>query len=304
MPSARHLITLPLLMAAACPAADVTWMVQEENDKFTNGNQDRYYTQGMRIAYMDDALSHWSVAQEINTPADQDSPNPGLDDLPYSALLYVSRGYGFLFPRQQAMASIEAKLGVVGPLALGRQIQNGFHHLIGATEYAGWDTQMPNELAFSVSAEVRRRFYLDAPEVHHWDIIAHAGAELGNIRASFITGAQIRFGLLDDSWGHGFMRQSTAWVDHVGSGGPREAWWWLFAGFSAEVNAHVYATDGTSFSQSRSVDSRPVVVQGELGISLRLASGSFSFAIAHRSREFEAQAGSHAFGSLRYAYIF
>lgn len=304
MASARPLIALPMLLAASCTAAGVTWMVQEENDKFTNGNSDRYYTQGLRIACMDDSLTHWSLGHEINTPANQQSPDPPLDDLPYSSLLYVARGQGFLFPRQQAMASVEAKIGVIGPLALGRQIQNGFHHLIGASEYEGWDTQMPNELAFSVSAEVRRRFYLDEPEVHHWDIVAHAGIELGNIRANFITGAQIRFGLLDDSWGHGFMRQSTGWVDHVGSGGPREAWWWLFAGVSTEVIAHAYATDGTSFSQSRSVDSRPVVVQGELGVSLRLASGSFSFAIGHRSREFEAQDGSHAFGSLRYAYIF
>lgn len=279
-------------------------MVQEENDKFTNGNFDRYYTQGLRVACMEDDLTHWSFGQEINTPAAQENLIPPDDDLPYSALLYLARGKGFLFPAQQAMASIEAKIGVIGPLALGRQIQTAFHHLIGATTYRGWDSQMPNELAFSVEAEVRRRFYIDDPAVHHWDVIAHAGIELGNIRTGFITGAQIRFGLLDDSWGHGFMRQSTGWVDPVGTGGPREAWWWLFAGISAEVMPHAYMTDGTVFSQSRSVESRPIILQGELGLSLRLASGSFSFAVAHRSREFEAQKSTHAFGSIRYAYIF
>lgn len=279
-------------------------MVQEENDKFTNGNFDRYYTQGLRVACMEDDFTHWSFGQEINTPAAQENLIPPDDDLPYSALLYLARGKGFLFPAQQAMASIEAKIGVIGPLALGRQIQTAFHHLIGATTYRGWDSQMPNELAFSVEAEVRRRFYIDDPAVHHWDVIAHAGIELGNIRTGFITGAQIRFGLLDDSWGHGFMRQSTGWVDPVGTGGPREAWWWLFAGISAEVMPHAYMTDGTVFSQSRSVESRPIILQGELGLSLRLASGSFSFAVAHRSREFEAQKSTHAFGSIRYAYIF
>lgn len=303
MASHRNLLALPLLLAAACQGG-VTWMVQEENDKFTNGNTDRYYTQGLRVACMDDELDHWSFGQEINTPVDDDSQNPPLEDLPYSSLLYLARGKGYLFPAQQAMASVEAKIGVIGPLALGRQIQNGFHHLIGSETYRGWDTQMPNELAFSVEAEVRRRFHLDDPSVHHWDIIAHAGLELGNIRSGFVAGAQMRFGLLDDSWGHGFMRQSTGWVDPVGTGGPREAWWWLFAGFSAEVMPHAYMTDGTVFSESRSVESRPIILQGELGISLRLASGSFSFAVAHRTREFETQVGSHAFGSIRYAYIF
>lgn len=302
--SARpYLPVLPLLLSAACWGG-VDWMVQEENDKFTNGNFDRYYTQGLRVACMDDALNHWSFGQEINTPANQRDQHPPLDDLPYSALLYMSRGKGYLFPKQQAMASVEAKVGVIGPLAIGRQIQNGFHHLIGSSQYRGWDTQMPNELAVSLEAEVRRRFYIDAPEVHHWDVVTHAGVEFGNVRTGFIAGAQLRFGLLDDSWGHGFMRQSTAWVDPVGSGGPRESWWWLFGGFSAEVMPHAYMTDGTVFSHSRSVESRPVVLQGEFGISLRLASGSFSFALAHRTREFEAQKGTHAFGSIRYAYIF
>lgn len=294
---------MSLLMAAACPAS-TSWMVQEENDKFTNGNSDRYYTQGLRVAWTDDSLSHGSFGQEINTPADQNSQHPAATDLPYSAFLYVSRGKGYLFPRQQAMASVECKVGVIGPLALGREIQNGFHHLIGSAAYKGWDTQMPNELAFSLEAEVRRRFYIDAPEVHHWDVIAHAGMELGNVRTGFLAGAQLRFGLLDDSWGHGFLRQSTAWVDTIGAGAPREGWWWLFAGVSAEVMPHVYMTDGTAFTASQSVESRPIVLQGELGISLRMGAGALSFAIAHRTKDFETQDGSHAFGSFRYSYIF
>lgn len=279
-------------------------MVQEENDKFTNGNSDRYYTQGLRVAWMEDDLSHWSFGQEINTPADQHSSHPPDTDLPYSAFLFLARGQGFLFPSKQAMASVEAKLGVIGPLAIGRQIQNGFHHLIGSSQYAGWDTQIPNELAFSLEAEVRRRFHLDAPEVHHWDVISRLGVDLGNVRSSFTAGAELRFGLLDNSWGHGFLRQSTGWVDPVGTGGPREGWWWFFLDVSAEVRPHDYMTDGTTFSQSKSVESRPVVLQGALGVSLRLASGSFSFAIAHRTKDFQTQDGSHAFGSIRYAYIF
>jgi len=296
-------IMLTLLVAAACPAG-TTWMVQEENDKFTNGNSDRYYTQGLRFACMGEDLCHWSFGQEINTPANQNAAERIPDDLPYSAFLFVGRGKGFIFPRQQAMASVEAKVGVVGPLALGRQIQNGFHHLIGSSEYKGWDNQLPNEFSFSLEAEVRRRFYLDAPEVHHWDVIGRLGLDLGNVRAGVFAGAQLRFGLLDDSWGHGYLRQSTGWVDPVGTGGPREAWWWFFADISTEVMPHVYMSDGTTFSESQSVVSRPIVLQGSLGISLRLASGSFSFAIAHRTKDFEGQDGSHAFGSIRYAYIY
>lgn len=303
MSTQRIMLAFPLLLAAGCLGATKGWMIQEENDKFTNGNSDRYYTQGLRASWQDDDLSQWSFGQEINTPANHFDTNP-VGDLPYSAFLYVGRGQGFLFPRSQAMASVEAKFGVIGPLALGRQIQNGFHHIIGSTEYSGWDTQIPNEPAVSLEAEVRRRFYLDDPEVHHWDLIVRLAAELGNVRSGFTAGFQLRYGLLDESWGHGFLRQSTAWVDPVSPGGPRAGNWWFFVDISAEVMPHNYMTDGTVFSASRSVDGRPVVLQGALGVSLAMGSGSLSFAIAHRTKDFYTQDGSHAYGSVRFTQVF
>lgn len=303
MSMSSHRLVFPLLLAAAC-SAGTTWMVQEENDKFTSGDRDRYYTQGLRVAWMNDDLSHWSFGQEINTSSDYQDSNPPPTDHPYSAFLYLSRGQAYVFPAHQAMASVECKLGVIGPWALGRQVQNGFHHLIDTAPFQGWDTQMPNELAFNLEAEVRRRFYIDASEVHHWDVIGRLGLDLGNVRSGFIAGTQLRFGLLDDSWGHGFLRQSTAWVDPIGVGGPREAWWWVFADVSAEVMPHVYATDGTAFHDSRSVDTRPVVLQGAFGVNLKLGAGSLSFALAHRTKDFETQQGRHAFGSFRFTYIF
>lgn len=294
---------LPLLMAAGCVAETKGWMVQEENDKFTNGNSDRYYTQGLRASWSDDQLATWSFGQEINTPQDHAASNPERD-LPYSAFLFVGRGKGYLFPRSQAMASVEVKVGVIGPLALGRQIQNGFHHLIGSTEYSGWDTQIPNEPAFSLEGEVRRRFHLDDPAVHRWDLIARLNLEVGNVRSGFSAGAQLRFGLLDASWGHGFLRQSTAWVDPVAPGGPRSGNWWFFVDVSADVMPRNYMTDGTAFRDSNSVAGRPVVLQGALGVSLGLGSGTLSFAIAHRTKDFDRQDGSHAFGSLRFSEVF
>lgn len=298
------MLALSLLLAAACPAKTTGWMIQEENDKFTNGNSDRYYTQGLRVAWSDETLSRWCFGQEINTPQDHHAVPPNPDDLPYSAFLFVGRGQGYLFPGQQAMASLEVKLGVIGPWALGKQIQNGFHHLIGSTEYNGWDGQIPNELAVSLEAEVRRRFFLDDAEVHHWDLVARLGMQLGNVRTGFMAGSQLRYGLLDDTWGHGFIRQSTSWVDPVAPRGPREGWWWFFADVSVEVLPHAYTTDGTSFRESPSVDALPVVLQGSLGVSFSLGSGSLSFAIGHRTKDFETQDGSHAFGSIRFSEVF
>ena len=62
----------------------------QENDKFSFNNQDRYYTQGLRMAVNHENGFYAALTQEINTPADTLRANPPLDDQPYSAAVYFS----------------------------------------------------------------------------------------------------------------------------------------------------------------------------------------------------------------------
>lgn len=300
-------VTLCLLAAAACPAA-LRWAVHEENDKFTSDNSDRYYTQGMRISWMTDSLWHGAVTQEINTPTDGGVPSgplAGADDLPYSAVLYLSLGKGFVFPERSAMASVEVKAGVLGPSALGKQAQNNFHRLIGSTAM-DWVRQMPDEPVLNVDAEARRRVDLDGAERDRWDLIVRARGSLGTLRSGVMLGAQVRYGVLDRGWGHGFIRQTNSWVDPVAADEPGRLGWHFFADASLEVMPRDYATDGPVFRDfefEAPVETRPIVAQLAVGLLTRLDDVTFSFAVAHRTKEFSGQEGSgHAFGCFRFTF--
>ena len=85
--SPRRLIAFALatsaLRAAEAPVASApssVWVVSltEENDKFAPKNKDRYYTQGLKLAFNRGDQSFFSVTQEINTPSDTSNPNPCL----------------------------------------------------------------------------------------------------------------------------------------------------------------------------------------------------------------------------------
>lgn len=300
-------LLLCLLAVADCPA-EMRWAVQEENDKFTSNNSDRYYTQGLRISWMNKALWHGSITQEINTPSDGGVPSgpfEGKDDLPYSGALFASLGRGYLFPERQAMASVEVKVGVIGPSALGRQAQNSFHRVIGSSAL-DWDRQMPDEPVVNFDAEVRRRIDLDGPEHSHWDLLVRARGSLGNLRSGLSLGAQLRFGVLDQGWGHGFIRQSNAWVDPVTANEAGYQGWHFFTDASLEVMPHDYTTSGPTFSDfefEAPVETRPIVAQFAVGILTRLNHASFSFSVAHRTKEFSGQQGSgHAYGSFRFTF--
>jgi hypothetical protein len=299
----RRFALAPLLLAAAA-SAGVAWQVQEENDKFTSDNSDRYYTQGLRVSWTTPDLWHGAVSQEINTP----SFRPGVpDDMPYSGVLVVSLGRLFAMPEHKALASLEAVAGVLGPASRARQVQNGFHGLINTDGY-DWDRQMPDEPVFNLNAEIRRRFDLDGPDIARWDLITRARASVGTLRSGVLLGAQLRFGALDGSWGHGYIRQSNGFVDPVGPDDPGRLGWCFFADASVEVMPRDYAVDGPAFAGfefEAPVESRPLIAQLGLGIQTRLDGFVFSFGVAHRTKEFEGQKGSgHAFGSFRLAFIY
>jgi lipid A 3-O-deacylase len=70
-------------------------------------------------------------------------------DRPWAAWLYL--GGVAQRARDNRLDTVEIDLGLVGPSALGREIQSGWHRLIGSPQPCGWHNQIPNEPAFLVS---------------------------------------------------------------------------------------------------------------------------------------------------------
>jgi len=277
----------------------------EENDKFSFNNQDRYYTQGLRMAVNHENGFYAALTQEINTPADTLSANPPLDDQPYSAALYFSYGHGRVLERggrRDVLFVWELQLGVVGPAAGGPTIQNG------VPTSTGWETQQPNELVANLNLDFRKRFDLPGARPGLRDLIVRAGAELGTIRTEFILGGQVRWGRgLARSWGNTTIRQSPAFdpVDRLRgdlTDPPVAAW--FFADAQVEVVVSNYATDGGNFRTSRGVPREPVVGQLSLGYSFQFQRFAATLYTSVRSHEFAAQQSLHGIGGIKLDLLF
>jgi hypothetical protein len=304
------------LRAAAVPSAPApesafVVSLSEENDKFAPKNKDRYYTQGLKVALNRGDHTFYSLTQEINTPADTTTPNPSVDDMPYSGALYLGWGYGRILDRggrKDCLVSVEAKLGVVGPSAGGETIQNKFHDLIGTPAAAGWGTQTPDEVLINLDGEFRRRFELGSDGLGSRDLIARAALELGTMRTEALLGAQLRWGSnLDRSWGHSFIRHSNGYDpidDGKVSAAVADLSYWAFADAQAEVIVRNYATDGANFKESRGVTRSPVVLQCAVGMTFRFRSCAATYFVAMRTKEFETQDGAHFFGGLKGQFLF
>jgi hypothetical protein len=278
--------------------------ISEENDKFSPINKDRYYTQGLKFEINAGDHAYAALSQELNTPSNTTLVNPPLTELPYSAALYFTYGYGTILDRQgrqDCLLAIELQIGVVGPAA-GGAVQNIFHQIIGQPSAAGWATQLPNEAVVNFNAEFRKKIDLDPTGSGYRDLILREVAEVGTMRTELITGAQFRWGVnLQKSWGHTYIRDNTSYAPAVAYqdvAADRPFAYWAFIDSEVLIVMRNYATDGTIFSESRSVARVPIVGQLAVGASFQVYRCSISYFTGFRTREFETQDGYHYFAGL------
>jgi lipid A 3-O-deacylase len=303
-----------------------------DNDLLGNGHQDQGYTNGALITLVSPDLvdythdpclprlarwlndwfadSHQGPSPEqknmvftfggaLYTPKDWTRSDLIEDDRPYAAIVMARFGYNIR--QDQSLRTTQLRVGVTGPIALGKQVQNAVHDAIGEDRFAGWDHQLRNELLLGVLHERLRKQPARALGLGtlQWDAIGHAGGTVGNAFSHLNTGGEIRLGWnLPDDFGSTPLRpagENTA---------PRRT------AHDRRLSAHVFLTtdlrwvirditlDGNTFKSSHRVDRKSFV--GDVGYGVVVIRGRWKFAFARyfRSREFESQADLPRFGSF------
>jgi lipid A 3-O-deacylase len=277
-----------------------------ENDVYGQWG-DRYYTNGLRLAYVspdmlapeakDDRPSlRWfaGAAQEIYTPRNRYTTNPPADDHPYSAWLYATGGVAWA--DKSSLDLFTLNTGVVGPSALGEQVQNNYHRAIFVKPLNGWDTQMHDEPGVNVAyLRVWRLRGEEDPTELGVEVLPRCGFDAGTVRTRAVVGVQVRFGVnMPDDFGEMRMR------DGITGAAPtryvrRDSWrwmpdaWYCFLDAQGEAWAHNMALDGSLWHDSRSVDSRPVVGQFSIGFAAHWGQARVAFTQIVRTEEFSGQ---------------
>lgn len=295
---------------AAVEAVDMrdrgVWDVASENDVY-GGWGDRYYTNGMRLAYVSpDMLApgarerastlRWfgGAAHEIYAPHDRYSAVPPEGDHPYSAWLYATGGLAWADAASLDLFTLNA--GVVGPSALGEPVQNNYHRFIGVKPLNGWDSQLRDEPGVNV-AWVRVWRVTLARGGSSWgaQLLPRAGGEAGTVRTRAFAGAQLRFGVnLPDDFGEMRMREGltgaapASFVRRTDSRLAPDSWY-VFVDAQGEARARNMALDGNLWHDSRSVDSKPFVGQFSAGIAAHWGAARVALSQMVRTREFAGQ---------------
>lgn len=263
--------------------------------------------------------------QAMYTPQDDTRTDLIRDDRPYAGLLYLGLAWNRRVHPQDAgyemLDSRELTLGVIGPWSLAEQSQNLVHKLRDIERFRGWDHQLHNEPAFQLALERKFKSYAIGAVRPGWssDVIGSYAIRLGNIETATSTGLELRMGWnVPNDFGSypirpgGENRPPSAATrlrstQPRSTGAPRPGAH-AFAHLEAKAIAWDFSLDGNLFRDSHHVSRRPWVAQAAAGISGQwlVAGHGIKLAVMRvwRTREFDEQRGSHAFGSVALSWEF
>lgn len=330
---------MPLLTLRAAFAAEVTpvatpipnrqaYALYIENDtrKMGGPGSDQAYSNGLKFSYLfaEDKIPSWatrfvnllpffnrekrpnvnfgmSVGHQIYTPHDTLSETLIPDDRPYAGWLYL--GFAFSYKHGLIGHFLDVDIGIIGPSALGQQVQNNFHHLLREDKVYGWKNGLHDEPTIQISYQERLRSYKST----NLDFFPYIGGSLGNVQIGAHVGGIVRFGtFLPDDFGP--SRPSASEGDSFLSinldTNPEHQSYYVFAGARGNALARNIFLDGNSFRSSHHVTKIPLTFETDFGAGLLVSPFGLVWRFVTRSPEFEERKIFNSFASLNLLYIF
>jgi hypothetical protein len=200
---------------------------------------------------------------------------------------------------------LQLLLGVVGPDALGEEVQNGFHGflngLISQHQAAGWGYQLSNEPGVVLTYEHKWRWDMPLGGGFAVDVIPDVGVTVGNVFTYGEAGAIIRLGRnLNVDYGPARIKPATSgttWFDPSQLQGPLG--WYVFVGAQGRAVARNIFLDGNTFVSSASVEKETYVADLTGGLSFFWSDlTKVDFVLTWRSKEFVTQPEPDRYGGI------
>jgi hypothetical protein len=325
----------PLPAQAASPRPDKSFVLYWDNDFFAG--TDRDYTNGLRLTHSqavredngggENPLNRWgrpllnrlplvgrpaaekalslSLGQNIYTPRSTQRSDLIENDRPYAGYLYL--GIGFHGREGNRRTVWEVDVGVVGPASLAEELQGTVHRITGTPLAEGWEHQLDNEPALEIIFETKWRLWHRPWGELEFDVIPHLGGRVGNVFIYASTGAEIRLGWsLPGDFGTCPIRPGCEVTDGIADDPRVDSWGFhFFTGVDGRAVLRDIFLDGSTFSDSHRVSSKPLVADIMAGCAVNYKNYRLSYAYVLRTKEFdEMEDSNQIFSTLSFSVVF
>lgn len=265
---------------------------------------DWYYTHGLRADADVEGIPWWlgralgnpsgsrasltrlTLGQQIYTPLHLFTPVPEPGDRPYAGWLYVElEGQVGNSGDERALGF---QIGVTGTPSLGRQTHLAVHRWLGKAAPAGWENELPTELAFGASYRETRRWSVTlGPEALSVGVEHFWLTRLGTVRTAAESGLAVSIGLNGPD--------GLDWRGRPAGG------FYLLASFGleAELVLRDLFLDGSTWTESLRVSKEPLLGRTRSRIRIGWRRVALEYGATRSTRQFTTQETRHSYGTIR-----
>jgi lipid A 3-O-deacylase len=288
--------------------------LQSDNDSFLAQGYDRYYTNGIFIYYRhaldaskNDKLANkvlgFEAGHKIFNPQSGAIPSVDFLDRPFAGYLYVGSSLNLLY-KNESNLKLSAKIGVVGPAAGGKPLQNFIHNTFGFYPPQGWEYQIRNDVELNLSADYNKLIARG-----QWiDLSAVTYANLGTGIIGAGAGPLLRLGNFNQLF-QSVSTQSTASKSTTSLLHPKEFFFYYkpvanFAGYDATVQGSIFKDHPEPNTLEVTKEINHFVFSQQAGISYAGSRFVFDLSVVFNSKEVKGMSHTAKWGSATLLYRF
>lgn len=293
--------------------------IETDNDSYLMQGSDRYYTDGIFIYYyhalpvknqassaLQNKILGLEIGQKIFNPqsgsiADYSGVDqPSLIDRPFAAYLYAGATLNFLY-KNESNLKLSAQVGIVGPGAYGKQVQDFVHDNFGFYHPSGWEYQINNDAELNLGAQYNR--LLARASWADVSFVSYANLGLGFTGAGI--GPMVRLGAFNQLF-NSMSTQSTVSKTSM----PRLHKNEFFFYYKPQINYVAYdaTIQGGLFDKHSGLEitknREPFVFSQEAGVAFTANRFAFNIAAIFHTKDVKEMVQAHQWGAVTGYYRF
>lgn len=294
---------------------------QTDNDSYLLQGSDRYYTDGiffyfrhaLKIKDNDTKLANkvlgFEFGQKIYNPQSGSIFYKGKDqeylvDRPFAGYLYAGATLNFLY-KDESNLKFGAQIGVVGPAALGKEVQDYVHDHFGFYHPSGWEYQINNEAELNLSAEYNKLITRGS-----WiDLSFSSYANLGNGFSGLGVGPLVRLGAFNQLF-NSVSTQSSAIKNQTTTPlHEHELFFYYkpmfnYVAYDATIQGGLFDKHDDPNSLEITRNKEPFILSNQLGVAISTSRFVIDAAAIFHTKDVKEMVQSHQWGSVTALYRF
>lgn len=284
---------------------------RSDNDSFLAFGQDQYYTNGLFLSF------RHAVNQEIIRPnlakiiweaeAGHYMFNPYSGrvqekseiDRPFSAYLYAGGKLSW-FLKNERIFELSLNAGTIGPNALGEEVQEKLHRIIGFYPIQGWEYQVNNEIGINTS--LRHSNLLSRKGKSDFSLNSYIN--LGNTFAGAGAGILFRTGTFNKFFNS--VSTNSRISNSANDSIPEKEFFFFtrpmlnFVAYDATIQGGLFTDDKGPVT----FDPNRLQYSHEFGVNYAVNRWTLNFSVIFKSRDIKTQNSAHQYGSAMIYYRF